>query len=180
VILHQTSATNHLSSCTALLDQNNPTIHIVGNVADEPLGLVRAQMRIEEMSEMTKAEIVAELEAMAWNRLYNCPQWLPDMETIWTVDQKLIKMGLVERISSDTRRNTPLGTELNIDLFQVFMGLFDVWEVPFILEDHRLIDEWESDGIYARMARKANPELVLAGVVRRAYLDYGKATRFLH
>jgi hypothetical protein len=137
-------------------------------------------MRIEEMSEMTKAEIVAELEAMAWNRLYNCPQWLPDRETIWAVDQKLIKMGLVERISSDTWRNTPLGTELDINLFQVFMGLFDVWEVPYILEDHRLIDEWESDSIYARMSRKANPEFVLLECVRRAYLDYGKATKFLH
>jgi hypothetical protein len=132
------------------------------------------------MSEMSKAEIVAELEAMAWYRLFNCRQWLADWETIHAVHQKLIKMGLVEHISSDTCRHTPLGTELDTDLFEVFMGLFDVWEVPYILEDHRLIDEWESDSICARMARKANPEFVLAGVVRRAYLDYGKATKFLH
>ena len=132
------------------------------------------------MSEMNKAEIVAELEAIAWNRLFNCRHWLPDRETIWALHQKLIKMGLVEHISSDTWRNTPIGTELDIDLFEVFMGLFDVWEVPYILEDHGLIDEWESDSICARMARNANPESVLAGVVRRAYLDYGKATKFLH
>ena len=137
-------------------------------------------MKIEEMSEMNKAEIVAELEAIAWYRLFSCRQWLPDRETIWALHQKLIKMGLVEHISSDTWRNTPIGTELDVDLFQVFMGLFDVWEVPYILEDHRLIDEWESDSICARMARKANREFVLAGVVRRAYLDYGKATKFLH
>ena len=129
---------------------------------------------------MNKAEIVAELEAIAWNRLFNCHQWLPDRETIWALHQKLIRMGLVEHISSDTWRNTPLGTELDIDLFQVFMGLFDVWEVPCILEDHHLIDEWESDGICARMARKADPESVLARVARRAYLDYGKASKFLH
>jgi hypothetical protein len=132
------------------------------------------------MSEMTKAEIAAELEAIAWNRLFNCRQWLPDRETIWALHQKLIKMGLVEHISSNTWRNTPIGTELDVDLFQVFMGLFDVWEVPFILEDRRLIDEWESDSICARMERKANPEFVLEGVVRRAYLDYGKATKLLH
>ena len=132
------------------------------------------------MSEMSKAEIVAELEAMAWYRLFNCRQWLADRETIYAVNQKLIKMGLVERISSDTWRHTTLGKELDTDLFEVFMGLFDVWEVPYILEDHRLIDEWESDSICARMARKANPEFVLAGVVKRAYLDYRKATKFLH
>lgn len=132
------------------------------------------------MSEMNKAEIVAELEMMAWNRLFNGHPWLADRETIWAVDQKLIKMGLVERISSDTWRNTSLGRELDVDLFEAFMGLFDVWEVRYVLEDHHLIDEWESDGICARMARKVDPEIVLVGVVRRAYLDYGKTTKFLH
>jgi hypothetical protein len=134
----------------------------------------------KEMSEMIKAEIVAELEAMAGHRLFNCRHWLADRETFWAAHQKLVEIGLVEHISSDAWRNTPIGAELDVDLFQVFMGLFDVWEVPYILEDHRLIDEWDSDSICARMARKANPEFVLAGVVRRAYLDYGKATKFLH
>ena len=86
----------------------------------------------------------------------------------------------MEQLSSNTWRITPLGKELNVDLFEVFMGLFDEWEVPYILEDHGLVDEWESDSICARMARKADPEVVLVGVVRRAYLDYGKASRFLH
>jgi hypothetical protein len=172
--------TDHLSIRTALLDQNNPTIHIVGNVADEPLGLARAQMRIEEMSEMTKAEIVVELEAMAWHRLFNCRHWLADQETVWAVHQKLIEMRLMEQISSGTWRYTPLGKELDVDLFEVFMGLFDEWEVPYILEDHRLIDEWESDSICARMSRKANPEFVLLECVRRAYLNYGKVSKLLH
>ena len=132
------------------------------------------------MSEMTKTEIVAELEAMAWHRLFNCRHWLADRETVWAVHQKLIEMGLVEQISSDTWRNTPVGKELDVDLFEVFMGLFDEWEVPYILKDHGLIDEWESDSICARMSRKADPELVLVEVVRRAYRDYGKASRFLH
>jgi len=129
---------------------------------------------------MNKAEIVAELEAMACYRLFNCPQWLADRETCCSIHQKLIKMGLVECISSDTCRNTPLGTELDLDLFEVFMGFFDEWEVPWILEKHRLIEEWESDNMYARMSRKANPESVLVGYVRRAYFEYGKAAKYLH
>jgi hypothetical protein len=60
------------------------------------------------------------------------------------------------------------------------MGIFDMWEVPYVLEDHHLIDESESHGICARMSRKADPELVLVEVVRRAYRDYGKASKFLH
>jgi hypothetical protein len=134
----------------------------------------------KEMSEMTKAEIVAELEAMAWHRLFNCRHWLADRETFLAAHQKLAEMGLVEHISSESWRHTPLGKELDVDLFEVFMGLIDEWDVVSILEDYRLIDEWDFESIYARMSRKANPEFVLVGVVRQAYLDYGKATKFLH
>jgi hypothetical protein len=134
------------------------------------------------MSELTKAEIVAELEAMAWHRLFNCRQWLADRETVCGVNQKLIKMGLVECISPGTERYTPSGMDLELDLelFEVFMGLFDVWEVPLVLDHHGFIDECEADDLYARMSKKASPESVLVGYVRRAYLDYHRATKFLH
>jgi hypothetical protein len=130
--------------------------------------------------EMTKGEVVAELEGMAWYRLFDCCPWLPDQESFWAANQKLIKMGLLEQISSDTWQNTPLGKELDVDLFEVFMGHFDVWEMPYILEKHCLLDEWESERICTRMSRKDDPESVLLGVVRQAYLDYGRATKFLH
>jgi hypothetical protein len=96
------------------------------------------------MSKMNKAEIVAELEAMAWHRLFDGREWLADRETIWAVDQKLIKMGLLERISSDTWQTTPLGRELDVDLFEVFIGVIDEWDALSILEEYDLIDEWTS------------------------------------
>jgi hypothetical protein len=108
-------------------------------------------------------EIVAELEVMAWHRLFNSCHWLADQETLCAVNLKLTKMGLIERISSDTWRFTLSGKELNVDLFEAFMGIWDVWEVPGILEEHRFIDEWEFDSLYAQMYRRANPESVLLG-----------------
>jgi hypothetical protein len=129
---------------------------------------------------MNKAEIVAELEAMAWYRLFNCPQWLADRETSYTLHQKLINLGLVEHLSSNTWRHTPLGRELDVDLFEVFMGLFDVWDALSVLEDHCLIEESEGDSICERMFTKASPESVLEGYVRQAYFDYRKATKYLH
>jgi hypothetical protein len=132
------------------------------------------------MSEMNKAEIVVELEAMVSTRLFTCRQWLADRETLSVVHRRLIKMGLVERISPDTYQNTPLGTELDVDLFEVFMGLIDEWDMLTILEDHYLIDESEFDIIYERLSTNANPESVLMGYVRRAYFDYRKATKYLH
>jgi hypothetical protein len=137
---------------------------------------------MEEMFAMNKAEIVAELEAMVSTRLFGRGQWLTDRETVCAVHQKLINLGLLERVSdqSDTWRDTPLGKELDVDLFGVFMGFFDVWDVPCILEDRCLINETEADDVYERMEAKANPETVVIGYVRRAYLVYRKATKFLH
>jgi hypothetical protein len=50
-------------------------------------------------------------------------------------------MGLQERIpgEKETSRSTPLGRELHSDLLMVFLGLWDEWEVPMILEDYGVI-----------------------------------------
>jgi hypothetical protein len=90
-------------------------------------------------------------------------------------DQKYSLPTLVR--NKGTQRGRPLTANKST---QAFMGLFDVWEVPYILEDHHLVDERESDSIYARMSRRVNPEDVLVEVVRRAYRDYGKSSKFLH
>jgi len=130
---------------------------------------------------MNKAQIIAELENMVVARLFGRQPWLADRETFSAVNRKLIQMGLVEVVCVEplTWQASPLGKELDVMLFEVFMGLFDEEEVPMILEDHGLIDESEVDAIYARMS-DANAESVLSGYVKRAYFDYRKATKFLH
>jgi hypothetical protein len=130
---------------------------------------------------MNKAKIIAELENMVVARLFSRRPWLADRETCSAINRKLIQMGLVEVVcvESQTWRATPLGKELDVDLFEVFMGLWDEHEVPMILEDYHLIDEEEADVIYARMS-KENAESVLSGYVKRAYFEYRKSTKFLH
>ena len=135
------------------------------------------------MSAMNRAKIITELENMVVARLFSGRPWLADRETISAVDRKLIQMGLVElvRVEPKTWRLSPLGKELDVDLFQVFMGIFDECEVPGILEDYHLLDESEVDVIYDRLSQsQTNSESVLIGYVRRAYFDYRKATQFLH
>ena len=114
-------------------------------------------------------------------RLFGRQPWLADRETFSAVNRKLIQMGLVEVVCVEplTWRISPLGKELDVELFEVFMGLFDEQEVPMILEHHRLIEESEVDAIYACMS-EANAERVLSGYVKRAYFDYPEATKFLH
>ena len=130
---------------------------------------------------MNKAKIIAELENMVVARLFGRQPWLADRETCSAVNRKLIQMGLVEVVcvEPETWRTSPLGKELDVELFEVFMGLWDAWEVPIILERYRLIDQPEADVIYARMD-KADAESILSGYVKRAYFDYRKAAKFLH
>ena len=130
---------------------------------------------------MNKAKIISELENMVVARLFGRQPWLADRETISTYDRKLIQMGLVEQVCVEpqTWRNTPLGKELDVDLFQVFIGLFCEWDVPSILEKYGLLSESEADAILERMT-EANAERVLSGYVKRAYFVYRKATKFLH
>jgi len=134
-----------------------------------------------EVTAMNKAQIIAELENMVAARLFGRQPWLADRETCSAIDRKLIQMGLVEVISVEpqTWRHTPLGKELDVDLFQVFMGHWYEWEVPIILEKYHLIDESEVDAIF-ECTSDAEAEMLLSGYVKRAYFDYHKASRFLH
>ena len=86
-------------------------------------------------------------------RLFSGRPWLADPETFIAANQKLTQMGLVKVICADPRTwtNSPLGAELNIDLFEVFMGLFDAYEVPSILERYGLMDRSEVVDIYTRL-----------------------------
>ena len=91
---------------------------------------------------MDKAEIIAELENMAVTRLFGCQPWLADRETCSAVTRKLIQMGLWEEVSDEpqTWRITPLGKELDVELYEVFMGVIYEGDVPPILEEYGLLD----------------------------------------
>ena len=154
---------------------------------------------------MNKAKIIAELENMVVTRLFGRQPWLADPETCDAVRRKLMQMGLVEQVRDEplnrkliplnrkpvqmglvevvgdepftTWQITPLGKELDVDLFEVFMGIKWKCDVPIILAEHGLLNELEFDAILECMS-DANADL--SGYVKRAYFEYRKATKFLH
>ena len=128
---------------------------------------------------MNKAKIIAELENMVVTRLFGRQPWLADRETCAAIIRKLIQLGLWEPISPSGWRITPLGKELDVDLFIVFLGMTEEWEAPIVLEQYRLIDESEADAFY-ECIKEADASAVLSGYVKRAYFEYRKATKFLH
>jgi hypothetical protein len=79
---------------------------------------------------MNKAKIISELENMVVARLFGRQPWLADRETHSAVNRKLIQMGLLELVSVEppTWQYTPLGKEVDIELFEVFLGSWDPWE----------------------------------------------------
>jgi hypothetical protein len=124
---------------------------------------------------MNRGEIIRELEAIVYVRLFGPGPWLVNRETGPALEKRILQMGL-----RDEEGRRTLRVELNIDLYELFAGMWDEGEVPMILCDYGLIDESLRDSLYDRMEMGADPESVLRGVVRRAYLDFHKATQFLH
>jgi hypothetical protein len=80
---------------------------------------------------MNKAKIIEELLNMVAARLFSGQPWLADRETFSAYYPKLIEMGLLEQVRDEplSWRITPLGRELDVDLFQVFMGIICEWDV---------------------------------------------------
>jgi hypothetical protein len=138
-------------------------------------------MTTEVMGATNKAKIIAELENMVAARLFSRQPWLADPETASAYHERIIKMGLVEQVRAEppTWQITALGKELNIELFEVFMGITYQWDALFILEDYGLLDESEADAI-CECTSNADAQSLLSGYVKQAYFDYRKASKFLH
>jgi DNA-binding CsgD family transcriptional regulator len=141
---------------------------------------------------MDKVEILKRLHAIASHRLFG-GEWLADRDACNALNGKLVEMGLIEAVPDQpgTMRNTRLGKELRVDLFYVFWGLISVSDMPFILEEHGLIEEvrdvdapieelpeiwsvaWEDD--HGEIG-----EQELREHVRRAYMTFCGAQRGLN
>lgn len=105
-------------------------------------------------------------------RLFGNRPWLADREACDSISTRLDDLGLQQQVSDDTSRTTALGKELELDLVMVFVGLWDEWQVPSILEQYGLIDEIDESRIYDQLETSDNPEYVLRPWVRKAYLDH--------
>ena len=96
--------------------------------------------------------------------------------------RKLEQMALEERVPGDaeTWRSTPLGRELHSHLLMVFLGLWDEWEVPMILQDYGVIDDLECEAIWDLLGAGRDAEAVLKKYVRKAYFAHYKRTELLN
>jgi hypothetical protein len=82
------------------------------------------------------------------------------------------ELGLKEDVPEmpGTSRFTALGKELNLDLFMAFVGAWELWKIPFILEDYGYLEESEADELYNGPPSEA--ERKIRWYVLRAYLKF--------
>lgn len=123
---------------------------------------------------MEKRAVIQGLHAMIVTRLFGGRPWLADREACDALSKKLDELGLRERVPWDTsaRQSSALGKELELDLVMVFIGLWDEWEMPIILERHGLIDNSDTWRLFDLLETCSDPEYVLRPIVRKAFRDH--------
>ena len=117
---------------------------------------------------MDKRTAITSLQAMMHTRLFCDGSWLADRDACVSMHAQLTDLGLqVER--EGTYTSTTLGMALELDLAMAFVGLWDEWEVPYVLAQYGLIDESDELYLYNQLEDCADPEHVLRPWVRKAY-----------
>ena len=121
---------------------------------------------------MAKRAVIAEIQKMILTRLYGEGMWLADRDAVDVIDRRLRQLGLQETVPEDpsSTRATALGNELKLDLIMVFLGLLAEEEVPLILMNYGLFDEYDLEEFYDRMAWGFDPDRLLLPLVHNAYI----------
>ena len=76
---------------------------------------------------LSKTEILATVDTIASQRLFVDQKWFVDPKTANSLHSTIKELGLIEPAPNNGTKLTTLGTELNIDLQEVFMGLWEPW-----------------------------------------------------
>ena len=121
---------------------------------------------------MAKRAVISEIQKMILTRLFGEGMWLADRDAVDVIDRRLRQLGLQETVPEDpsSTQATTLGSELNLDLIWVFLGLWAEEEVPLILMNYGLFDEYDLEEVYDRMEWGFDPERLLLPIVQNAYI----------
>jgi hypothetical protein len=130
---------------------------------------------------MDKAAIICRLHQIADHYLLGGGTWPADRESLLAFSKTVRDLGLDEDVPDSlpgTTRSTPLGKELKLDLVMAFVGAWDMWEIPDVLEEHGYIEETEAEEFWTRPLAEA--ERRLRGLVLQAYFDFCNRSKRLN
>jgi hypothetical protein len=131
------------------------------------------------MTETNKAVILCKLHEIADHYLVGAGTWPPDRELLGRFWTTVREFGLEEDVpdSPGTTRSTALGNEVNLELMMAFVGAYDLWDIPHILESNGYLTEAEAAELFATPWE--NEEAELHRYVVRAYLKFCNWSKLL-
>ena len=123
---------------------------------------------------MTKTEIACRLHEMVDERLFGNKPWPVDNDSEGWVWATQLELGLIENVAGkdQTFRKTSLGTELHIDLMNAFMGFWEPFELPEVLEMRGLINKKDVKHLRWVLSRGAGWERIFKAYMLQAYYVY--------
>jgi hypothetical protein len=125
---------------------------------------------------MNKVAIICKLHEMTDHYQLGAGSWPASQEFLPAFYKMVRELGLEEDVpdSPGTTRSTALGNELNLDMVMAFVGAWDMWEMPYILESHGYLEESEAEELYIGLDNGLPPDAKrkLRWYVLRAYLKF--------
>ena len=120
-----------------------------------------------------KAAVICQLHSIIDHYLLGEGNWPAETEVLPALYKTFRELGLNEDCPDDPdcERSTALGIELQFELLLAFVGAYELWEIPGILEENGFIEESEAEEIYFHLP-PLQAERKLHRYVVRAYLEY--------
>ena len=119
-----------------------------------------------------RAAAICKLHEMADYYLLGEGTWPAHREGLQAFFKTVRDLGLNQDVANHpgTTQDTALGKELKLDLMMAFVGAWDMWEIPNILEEHGYIEATEAEELYSSPSAEA--ERRLRWLVLRAYFEF--------
>lgn len=129
---------------------------------------------------MNKATIIRKLHEITDHYLLGEGTWPANGEELLRFRKAMRELGLDEDVPSSPRstRSTPLGKELNVQLVEVFVGAWELFEIPEILESNGYMDKEEVDALWTMPDKQF--ERAIHRYVLRAYFKFCNRSKLLN
>jgi hypothetical protein len=124
-------------------------------------------------SGVDKAAVICQLHAIIDHYLLGEGSWPVPTESLPSLYKTFRESRLNEDSSDDPKceQSTALGIELQFRLLLAFMGTYEMWEIPGILEESGYLKESEAEEIYWHLP-PVQAERKIRRYVVRAYLEH--------
>jgi hypothetical protein len=131
---------------------------------------------MNETGEKIHEKIILPIHGLIVTRLFSKSIWDLDRDGIDAIQRRLSDLGLITISEDDaSSRNTELGTELNVDLLEVFLGNMFEPEAVHILEKYGFLDEGRRESVFDDLEvalETKRGHTVMRPIVQKAYLDF--------